>query len=113
MLLVGILYFVFGTLLEVVNWVAHSNELSVMFRLLFVIPVAALDSAFAVWTFVELSHTVTSLHARRQTAKLLLYSRFTRAMGVFVVVSVAWSSYEVYITGPNSNDFDSRWRTYW
>lgn len=128
-------------------------------RLLFVLPVAALDSTFAVWvqplrsstvsnewltsrlclccpqTFVELSHTVTALHARRQTAKLLLYSRFTRTMAIFVLVSVLWSSYEVYvvhigpvaqiacgmkrrclcryIAGPNGNMFDERWSSYW
>jgi len=112
-LLVGVSYFVFGTLLEVLNWIGHSSDFSVMFRLLFVLPVAALDSTFAVWIFVELSHTVTALHARRQTAKLQLYNRFTRAMAVFILLSVLWSGYEIYTAGPNGNLFDARWRAYW
>ena len=112
-LVLGAVYFVFGTLLSVVEWLGHSEELGVGTRLVFVVPVAVLDSLFSVWIFSELSATVTQLQARNQRTKLQLYRRFTRIVGALVLVSLLWSSYEVYATSPAGTPFERRWRSFW
>jgi len=109
----GLVYFVCGSALEVINWLGHSSELGVGLRLVFVLPVAALDSLFAVWTFASLSQTVSQLQQRRQTRKLRLYAKFSQIMAGMIAVSVLWSTYEVYVASPNGELFNERWDAYW
>jgi|EP01047_Picozoa_sp_COSAG01_P057978 hypothetical protein len=112
-IILGAVYFVFGTLLEVVDWVGHSEELPMTIRLIFVMPVAALDSLFSVWIFTELSATIEQLEQRKQRSKLQLYNRFTFIMATCVFLSLVWSSYEVWVTEGSGNSFGDRWRNYW
>ena len=114
--LLGAVYFVFSTLLAVVDWIGNSSELGMTTRLIFVLPVAALDSGFSVWIFVELSATVAQLQARNQRTKLTLYRRFTRIMAFLILVSVSWSTYEVHTTEDYADvkpSFYKNWETFW
>ena len=63
--------------------------------------------------FSELSTITAQLEARKQLSKLRLYRRFTRIMAICVLLSLGWSSYEVYITSSSAETFDLRWKTYW
>lgn len=113
-LILGAIYFVCATMLEIVEWVAHTEPeaITIYVRLLFVMPVAILDSTFSVWIFSELSATTLQLEARSQQSKLRLYRRFTRIMATCVLLSVAFSSYEVYITSPSGTP-DLPWENFW
>lgn len=113
--LLGSVYFIFATPLAILDWVSQSPEIGVGTRLIFVLPVAAMDAGFSVWIFSELSATVAQLEGRNQRTKLQVYRRFTRIMAALIVVSVAWSSYELYVIGSNPElmENDNRWKGIW
>jgi hypothetical protein len=113
--LLGLVYFIFATPLAIIDWVRQSPDIGVGTRLIFVLPVAAMDSGFSVWIFSELSATVAQLEGRNQRTKLQVYRRFTRIVAALIVVSVAWSSYELYVIGSHAESVenDNRWKGIW
>lgn len=113
--LLGAVYFAFATMLAIVDWIGRSPDVSDGTRLVFVLPVAALDSGFSVWTFSELSATVTQLQSRNQRTKLQVYRRFTRIVATLIVLSVLWSGYELYVISSNgeSTGTPDRWKSTW
>lgn len=109
--LLGIIYLMASEALELVEHLGNINDFSGKARLFLVLPVAVLDATFILWIFSSLSKTLEKLQIRRSIAKLELYRKFTNALAVSVLLSVAWIGYELYF---NANDpYSELWRTAW
>ncbi|KAL0396960.1 UNVERIFIED_CONTAM: hypothetical protein Scaly_0144400 [Sesamum calycinum] len=93
-ILLGGTFFVASEVLELIENVGAVSDLSGKARLFFVLPVAILDAFFILWIFTSLSSTLNKLQARRLSAKLDIYRKFTNALAVAVIVSVGWICYE-------------------
>ncbi|KAL6491753.1 hypothetical protein OROGR_034118 [Orobanche gracilis] len=106
--LLGGTFFVASEVLEIIENVGAVSDLSGKARLFFVLPVAILDAFFIIWIFTSLSSTLNKLQARRMTAKLDIYRKFTNALAVAVIMSVAWICYELYAYSSEdaSEEFD-------
>ncbi|KAI3938871.1 hypothetical protein MKW92_012494 [Papaver armeniacum] len=110
-MMLGGTFFLATEVLELVENVGTVNDLSGKARLLLVLPVAILDAFFIVWIFTSLSTTLNKLQAKRMTAKLDIYRKFTNSLAVAVIVSVAWICYELYF---KSNDiYNEQWQSAW
>mmetsp|Transcript_63656 Transcript_63656/g.201285 ORF Transcript_63656/g.201285 Transcript_63656/m.201285 type:complete len:304 (+) Transcript_63656:851-1762(+) len=110
-LALGMGYFVGSAALDVLTNVGTIDDLTSEARVFLVLPVAVLDAVFILWIFTSLSKTLSQLQARRQTAKLEVYRRFTNTLAVAVVLSVAWIGYEMYFKV--SDQFNERWQSDW
>ncbi|CAD6253654.1 unnamed protein product [Miscanthus lutarioriparius] len=80
-------------------------------RLFLVLPDAFLDAFLILWIFTSLSRTLEKLQARRSSVKLDIYRKFTNALTVSVIASVAWIGYEVYFKA--TDPFSERWQSAW
>ncbi|CAA3008756.1 transmembrane protein 87A-like [Olea europaea var. sylvestris] len=110
-LMLGATFFVASEVLELVENVGATSDLSGRAILFFGLPVAILDAFFILWIFKSLSLTLNKLQGRRMTAKLDIYRKFTNALAVTVIVSVGWISYELYF---KSNDvYNEQWQNAW
>ncbi|KAJ4733156.1 Transmembrane protein 87A [Rhynchospora pubera] len=109
--ILGVLYFFASEALELVEHLGNINDFSGKIRLFLVLPVAVLDATFIVWIFSSLSRTLEKLQVRRSIAKLELYRKFTNALAVSVLISVAWIGYELYFnaTDPLSELWQRAW----
>ncbi|KAI3517506.1 hypothetical protein L1887_16721 [Cichorium endivia] len=110
-LLLGLIYFVASEALELVENLGNINDFSGKARVFLVLPVALLDSCFILWIFSSLSKTLEKLQSRRSMGKLELYRKFTNALAVSVLVSVAWIGYELYFNA--SDPLSELWRRAW
>lgn len=110
-LLLAAVYFLASEALELVEHLGNINDFSGKARLFLVLPVALLDSSFIVWIFSSLSKTLEKLQVRRSLAKLELYRRFTNALAIAVLLSVAWIGYELYFNA--SDPLSELWRRAW
>jgi hypothetical protein len=104
-------YFVATATLDVMTNVGAIDDLTSSARIFLVLPVAVLDAVFILWIFTALSKTLAQLQARRQSAKLDLYRRFTNTLAISVVISVAWIGYEMWFKV--SDAFNEKWETDW
>ncbi|MQM04653.1 hypothetical protein Taro_037456 [Colocasia esculenta] len=110
-LLIGVTYFLATELLDIVENVGTINDISGKARLFLVLPDAFLDAFLILWIFTSLSRTLEKLQARRSSAKLEIYRKFTNALAVSVIASVAWIGYEVYFKA--TDPFSERWQSAW
>ncbi|KAG9150165.1 hypothetical protein Leryth_009750 [Lithospermum erythrorhizon] len=110
-LLLGTIYFVASEGLELVEHLGNINDFAGKTRLFLVLPVALLDACFILWIFSSLSKTLEKLQVRRSMAKLELYRKFTNALAIAVLVSVAWIGYELYFNA--SDQLGELWRKSW
>ncbi|GMH24487.1 hypothetical protein Nepgr_026330 [Nepenthes gracilis] len=109
--LLGITYFLATELLDVTEYVGIVNDISGRARLFLVLPDAFLDAFVILWIFTSLSKTLEQLQAKRSTVKLDIYRKFSNALGVTVIASVAWIAYEVYFKA--TDPFNERWQNAW
>lgn len=109
--LLGATYFLASEALDVFEHVGTIDDLSGKARLFLVLPVAILDAFIILWIFTSLSKTLEKLQARRMVAKLELYRKFTNALAISVVISVAWIGYELYFKA--TDPFSERWQSAW
>ena len=58
-----------------------------------------------------MSHEEGEASARRLLAKLDIYRKFTNALAVSVIVSMAWIGYDLYFKETDS--FSERWQSAW
>eukprot|EP00252_Welwitschia_mirabilis_P010641 TRINITY_DN24036_c0_g1_i1.p1 TRINITY_DN24036_c0_g1~~TRINITY_DN24036_c0_g1_i1.p1 ORF type:complete len:526 (-),score=83.12 TRINITY_DN24036_c0_g1_i1:628-2205(-) len=107
----GVLYFVAAEALDLFESVQNIDDLSTRTRLFLMLSVAILDALFILWIFFSLSKTLEKLQARRSYVKLELYRKFTNALAVGVVLSVAWIGYELYFRA--TDRFNERWQNAW
>ncbi|KAI3458428.1 hypothetical protein Pfo_015091 [Paulownia fortunei] len=110
-ILLGVVYFMASEALELVEHLGNINDFAGKARLFLVLPVALLDACFIVWIFSSLSRTLEKLQIRRSMAKLELYRKFTNALAVSVLLSVAWIGYELYFNA--SDPLSELWRRAW
>lgn len=107
----GAVYFVCSAALDLVSNVSQISELSVPLRLLFILPVTLLDGLFYWWTFKALTRTLGQLSSRRQSAKLLLYRRFSHVLLGLIGVSAGWVAYQMRAIV--ADDLDGAWSSLW
>ncbi|XP_054800638.1 uncharacterized protein LOC129304841 isoform X1 [Prosopis cineraria] len=110
-LLLGITYFLASELLDITEYVGTINDISGRARLLLVLPNAFLNAFIIVWIFTSLSRTLEQLQAKRSSVKLDIYRKFSNALAVTVICSVAWIVYEVYFKA--TDPFNERWQNAW
>lgn len=110
-LLLGFMYFVATEALELVEHLGNINDFSGKAKVFLVLPVALLDACFILWIFSSLSKTLEKLQMRRSMAKMELYRKFTNALAVSVLLSVAWIGYELYFNA--SDPLSELWRRAW
>ncbi|OAY76437.1 transmembrane protein 87A-like [Ananas comosus] len=109
--LLGGTFFSASEVLEVVENVGIVSDQSGKAKLFFVLPVAVLDASFIIWIFTSLARTLNKLQARRMTAKLEIYRKFTNALIVAVIVSLGWIAYEIYFK--STDMYNERWQSAW
>ncbi|MFS7976595.1 putative transmembrane protein GPR107/GPR108 [Helianthus anomalus] len=110
-LILGFVYFVASESLEIVENLGTINDFTGRTKLYLVLPVAVLDAWFILWIFSSLSKTLEKLQMRRSIAKLEVYRKFTNALALFVLVSIAWIGYELYFNA--TDPISELWRIYW
>ncbi|XP_010916550.1 uncharacterized protein [Elaeis guineensis] len=110
-LLLGITYFLASELLDIAENVGTINDISGKARLFLVLPDAFLDAFIILWIFTSLSRTLEKLQARRSSVKLDIYRKFTNALAIAVIASVAWIGYEVYFKA--TDPYSERWQSAW
>ena len=72
---------------------------------------ALLDAFFYWWLFSGLARTLQQLSSRRQSAKLLLYRRFSHVLLAAVVASTLWVGWQMAVIV--SASLDARWHQLW
>ncbi|XVF68103.1 hypothetical protein PTKIN_Ptkin10aG0176300 [Pterospermum kingtungense] len=110
-LLLGATYFLASELLDIAEYVGTINDISGRARLFLVLPDAFLDAFLILWIFTSLSKTLEQLQAKRISVKLDLYRKFSNALAVAVIASVAWITYEVYFKA--TDPFNEKWQSAW
>ncbi|KAL2906896.1 Transmembrane protein 87A [Bienertia sinuspersici] len=110
-LVIGATYFLATELLNITEYVGTINDVSGRARLLFVLPDSFLDAFLILWIFTSLSKTLEQLQAKRSSVKLDIYRKFSNALAVSVIASVAWIIYEVYFKA--TDPFNERWQSAW
>ncbi|GAQ77593.1 hypothetical protein KFL_000010420 [Klebsormidium nitens] len=110
-LMLGAAYFVATCSLDVMQNVGTIDDLTSSARIFLVLPVAVLDAIFILWIFTSLSKTLAQLQNRRQGAKLDLYRKFTNALAVSVLISIAWIAYEMWFKV--TDQLNERWQSDW
>ncbi|XP_042509357.1 transmembrane protein 87A-like isoform X2 [Macadamia integrifolia] len=110
-LLLGVTYFLATELLDITEYVGTINDISGRARHLLVLPSAFLDAFLILWIFTSLSKTLEQLQAKRSAAKLDIYRKFSNALAVAVIASVAWIGYEVFFKA--TDPFSERWQSAW
>ncbi|GJN04665.1 hypothetical protein PR202_ga22230 [Eleusine coracana subsp. coracana] len=110
-LLLGLTYFLASEMLDIAENVGTINDISGKAKLFLVLPDAFLDAFLILWIFTSLSRTLEKLQARRSSVKLDIYRKFTNALAVSVIASVAWIGYEVYFKA--TDPFSERWQSAW
>ncbi|XP_071716437.1 uncharacterized protein [Rutidosis leptorrhynchoides] len=110
-LILGAVYFVASEALELVENLGNISDFSGRSKLYLVLPVAFLDAWFILWIFSSLSKTLEKLQLRRSIVKLEVYRKFTNALALFVLLSIAWIGYELYFNA--TDPISELWRIYW
>ncbi|KAF4384252.1 hypothetical protein F8388_010532 [Cannabis sativa] len=110
-LVLGVTYFFATELLNISEYVGTINDISGRAKHFLVLPNAFLDAFLILWIFTSLSKTLEQLQAKRSSVKLDIYRKFSNALAVTVIVSVAWIGYEVYFKA--TDPFNERWQSAW
>ncbi|CAL8997979.1 unnamed protein product [Prunus brigantina] len=110
-LLLGTTFFLATELLNITEYVGTINDVSGRARLFLVLPDAFLDAFLILWIFTSLSRTLEQLQAKRSSVKLDMYRKFSNALAVTVIASVAWIVYEVYFKA--TDPFNEKWQSAW
>ncbi|KAL8143351.1 hypothetical protein V2J09_016383 [Rumex salicifolius] len=110
-ILLGITYFLATELLGITEYVGTINDIAGRAKLLLVLPNVCLDAFLILWIFTSLSKTLEQLQGKRSAVKLDIYRKFSNALAVAVIASVAWIAYEVYFKA--TDPFNERWQSAW
>ncbi|KAL3538571.1 hypothetical protein ACH5RR_001937 [Cinchona calisaya] len=110
-LILGITYFLASELLNITEYVGTINDIAGRARVFLVIPDACLDAFFILWIFTSLSKTLEHLQAKRSSVKLDIYRKFSNALAVTAIASVAWIGYELYFKA--TDPFNEKWQGAW
>eukprot|EP00002_Diphylleia_rotans_P032040 TRINITY_DN6698_c0_g1_i1.p1 TRINITY_DN6698_c0_g1~~TRINITY_DN6698_c0_g1_i1.p1 ORF type:complete len:511 (+),score=113.82 TRINITY_DN6698_c0_g1_i1:64-1596(+) len=107
----GVIYFIFAGILEIIEDVHMNSGVNAFVRLIFVIPVAALDTGF-IWVLMRsLNHTIESLKLRKQNLKLDMYNKLSYVLMTSVVISILCAFAQMLAESSGENG--TAWETYW
>jgi len=109
-LLLGGLYFVFTGIHALVEILERTQVLNLL-AVLFVFPLALLDTAFYWWIFLALVRAIAQLQNRKQPIKLAMYNRFFYVLLVSVILSTIATLYQLFVKLASNED--AMWRTWW
>ncbi|KAL6656953.1 hypothetical protein ACP70R_004733 [Stipagrostis hirtigluma subsp. patula] len=107
----GAAFFAASEALEVGENVGTVSDDAPARRMFLLLPVATLNTVFIYWIFGSLSKTLNKLKARRMTAKLEMYRKFTNALIIAVAVSLGWITFEIHFK--STDEYNERWRAAW
>ncbi|KAI3851765.1 hypothetical protein MKX03_006438 [Papaver bracteatum] len=110
-ILLGLTYFLASELLDIAENVGTIDDIIGKARLFLVLPDVFLDAFLILWIFTSLSKTLEQLQAKRSSVKLDIYRKFSNALAVTVIASVAWICYEVYFKA--TDPFSEQWQSAW
>jgi hypothetical protein len=107
---ISLLYIVLDFIRETVLSFRHSHTLSLLFVLLCLLPVSLLNGGIFYWIFTALSGLIETLKERRQTEKLVLFSRLWKllvfSMGL-ASLTLLWQIFDL------SRSITIRWHYQW
>ena len=106
----GGLFFFFAIVQRIYELSSHTSAITFM-QYVTMLPVAALDLVFFLWTFRSLNDVIGQLENREQELKLQLYKRFRLVLVVTMLVASIWSLVYSFIvvSGRINDDWESRW----
>jgi len=107
---VSFLYIVLDFIRESVLSFRNSHSLSLTFVLLCLLPVSLLNGGIFYWVFTALSNLMETLADRRQTEKLLLFSRLWKILVFAMTVATATLLFQIFNLSRNITD---KWRYQW
>jgi hypothetical protein len=107
---ISLLYIVLDFIREAVLSFRHSHTLSLLFVLLCLLPVSLLNGGIFYWIFTALSGLIETLKERRQTEKLVLFTRLWKllvfSMGL-ASITLLWQIFDL------SRSITVRWHYQW
>jgi hypothetical protein len=111
LILLGALYFIFESALEIVQRYSQSNSIADHWRLGLIIPVSILNSLFYWWMFLSLQRLIGHLDSRKQYAKLSIYKKFAGVLILSLVLAVMYAMYQIYYAsmGQDGNSWQKLW----
>lgn len=74
---------------------------------------AGIDTAFYIWIFTSINSLLTSLAARKQAVKYLLYRNFRAVLFVSLFFTCVWALYSSVMLLNNGNGEESNWLDRW
>uniref|UniRef100_A0A6A7G188 GOST seven transmembrane domain-containing protein n=1 Tax=Hirondellea gigas TaxID=1518452 RepID=A0A6A7G188_9CRUS len=101
LLVVGGVYFVAGSINEVVTHYGHGHEVDKSSQFFLIAPSTILDAIFYWWIFTALADTLSKLKDGNQTSKLVLYNNFSRVLACSLAAATIMALYTIY------------WMNYW
>mmetsp|Transcript_6047 Transcript_6047/g.13369 ORF Transcript_6047/g.13369 Transcript_6047/m.13369 type:complete len:522 (+) Transcript_6047:129-1694(+) len=104
------LYIVLDFIRESVLSFRNSHSLSLTFVLLCLLPVSLLNGGIFYWVFTALSNLMETLAERRQSEKLLLFSRLWKILVFAMTVATATLLFQIFNLSRNITD---KWRYQW
>jgi hypothetical protein len=103
-------YIVLDVVREVVLSFRHSHSLSIVFVLLCLLPVSALNGAIFYWVFTALSSLIQTLKDRQQTQKLLLFQRLWKILVLSLTIATMTLLYQIFTFAQSISE---RWMYQW
>jgi hypothetical protein len=74
---------------------------------------AAIDTTFYVWIFTSINNLMTSLAARKQSVKYLLYRNFRAVLFAMLIFTCGWALYSSVFYLNDSGGGTSNWQDKW
>jgi len=107
---VSALYIVLGFVRESMLAVRNAHSLSPSFVIFCLLPVALLNGAIFYWIFEALSKLIETLKDRKQTEKLLLFTRLWRILVASLAIDSLCLLFQIFDLSRTITD---RWRYQW
>ena len=117
MLYLGLAYFLLSLVYTVAtslpsgNHAADESEYDMLSMVVFVL--AAVDTAFYVWTLTALNNLLGGLAARKQAAKYILYRNFRSVLFISLFATCVWVLYGSVINLNTGHGEDNNWKDHW
>lgn len=83
------------------------------FMSLIVFLLAVVDTTFYIWIFTSINNLMTSLAARKQGVKYMLYRNFRGVLITLLVLTCLWALYGSALFLNDSNGTNKNWREKW
>jgi len=109
--LLGGVYAIASASLDVASNTSRLDEADPLTRLMLILPVGLLDTLYFWWCASAISRTLSQLSSRRQSAKLLLYRRFSHVLLLLLLASGAWILWQMGLILAGA--LDTRWNLLW